>query len=351
MKKNVVGALLIIFSYSQTWALSDLEISGDLGVTASIWNLPTGERGVSSFGIPTLFLNLEAPLDENNLLVMKWEGSEEKDSSSERFDVKIREAYVDVVSLFKGIRGLRLGLIPQTWQEAQYETWSYRFLGKTAWVLTEKWKYLSYSDLGISYMSELPSDIGEWALTLSNGEGAEEKEVGPHKEGALFVRLTPWDVWTLSLSYVRGNYEKYGADMGLRERALVMVTFENEQGWLAGLEILRTKDPADALRDYGMAEEVDVTALTGQVLEGMAGSLFVVIPTGPKAELMLRYDHLNAAVGEEGKDLRTTLASLAYQATEDLKMAFAIDYTNFGSDFAPGVRDRSKLELAAQVLF
>lgn len=351
MHNKILGILIIIFSYSKAWALSDVQISGELDVAASVWNLPTGERGTSTFEIPTLFLELDAPLKEDNLLVVKLEGSEEKDSSVERFDIKAREAYVDVVSLFQGTHGVRFGLIPQTWQEAQYETWSYRFLGKTAWALTEKWKYLNESDLGISFMSELPRNLGEWAVTLSNGEGAQEKEVGPHKEGSLFVRFTPGESGVFALSYVRGNYEKYGAEVGLKERVQALLSYEREQDWLVGLELFWSKDPADALRDHEMAEEVDVTAFTGQVLEGNGGSLFTVIHTGPKAELMLRYDYLNAAVGKDGKDLQTTLAALAYRVTEDLRMAFAIDYTHYGKDFAAGIRDRSKLELAAQVLF
>ncbi|WP_374078442.1 hypothetical protein [Bdellovibrio bacteriovorus] len=351
MKKIVLCALFSLFASSQSWALSDLEISGELDVTASVWNLPTGARGNSAFGVPSLLLDLNAPLKEDNLLVLTLEGSETKTSSGERFDVKVREAYLDLVSLFQGMHALRFGLIPDPWQEAQYETWSYRFLGKDAWAMTEKWKYQNYSDLGLSFMSELPQNMGEWAFTFSNGEGAEKEEGGPHKEAAFFARLTMWAPWTLSLNYVRGNYDLYGEDVGLKERIQAMVTYEVEDQWLVGLEYLATKDPADALRDLKMAEEVDVTALSGDAVRGQGASFFTVISTGPKAEVMLRYDYLNAATGEEGKDLQTVVAALGYQVTDDIKAALAVDHTRYGSDFALGARDRSKVELAAQVLF
>jgi hypothetical protein len=351
MKKHILWALFFSFMCSRAVALSEVEFSGEMDITASVWNLPTGERGNSSFTMPSLFLNFDAPLQEGNLVVVRFEGSEEKSLSQERFDVKVREAYLDVVSIFEALHGLRCGLVPQTWQEAQYETWGYRFLGTTAWAITEKWKYLNYSDLGFSYMSAMSEDDGEWAFTLTNGEGAQEKELGPRKEAALFVRLTPSQSWTTSFNYVFGGYEKYGSEVNRKERIQALIIYQPDEVWLWGLEYLKAQDPADALREYGMAEGVDVVALTGKTVTGQGGSIFTVISTGEKSELMLRYDYMNVVEGVAGKDMRTSLAALGYQATEDMKISLAVDHTAYGSDFAPGVRDRSKLEFAAQVHF
>lgn len=351
MKKNIFCILFFVLVWGQAKALSEVEISGELDLNASVWSLPTGERGNSAFGIPSFFVDLKAPLKEDNLLVVSFEGSEEKTSSTERFDVKVREAHLDVVSLFQGMHALRVGLIPQVWQQAQYETWSYRFLGKEAWAMTEKWKYLDYSDLGFSFMSELPEDLGEWAFTLANGEGAEKKEAGPHKEGSLFVRVTPWSPWAFSVNYVRGNYDLYGEEVGLKERIQALVTYQIQEEWQMGLEYLGTKDPADAIRDLKMVEGLDVTALSGDSVSGQGGSLYVVFSTGPKSEVLLRYDYLNPVVGEDGKELQTVIASLAYQVTDDIRAAMAVDHTRYGDNFAAGARDRSKVELAAQVLF
>lgn len=351
MKKRILGTLFFFFMGSQAFAVSALELSGEMNITASIWNLPTGERGNSSFAIPSLFVNVEAPLQEGNLAVVKFEGSEEKSSSTERFDVKVREAYLDVVSVFEALHGLRFGLIPQTWQEAQYEAGSYRFLGTTAWAITEKWKYLNHSDLGFSYMSSLSMADGEWAFTVTNGEGPQEKEVGPRKQATLFIHLQPSDSWTTSFNYVYGSYEKYGSEVSKQERIQALITYQSEGIWRWGLEYLRAQDPADALRDYKMAEEVDVVALTGKTVTGQGGSIFTVVTTSEKSEIMLRYDYLDVVEGVPGKDMRTTLAAWGFQMTEDLKMSLAVDYTGYGSEFAPGARDRSKMELAAQVLF
>lgn len=351
MKKNILGALFFSLISSQTLALSEVEISGEMDINGSLWSLPTGERGDSSFAMPSLFLNFEVPLQESNYLVMTLEGSEEKSSSVERFDLKVREAYLDILSFFSGMQGLRMGLIPQPWQEAQYEIWSYRFLGTTAWAMTEKWKYLNYSDLGFSYMTELADDFGEWAFTLTNGEGGQNKEEGPRKEAALFLRLNLGAAWTTSFNYVYGSHEKFDAEISKKERIQALITYHKGSEWLVGLELLKARDPADALHELSMAEQVDVTNLMGKKVVGQAASLFTVIGVGVQSELMLRYDYLNAVDRVTGKDLRTALVAWGYQATEDLRGSLSVDHTEYGNDFSIGARDRSKVEIAAQVLF
>ncbi|HEY1078763.1 MAG TPA: hypothetical protein VGE46_01650, partial [Bdellovibrio sp.] len=109
MKKNILLTLFSVFVVSPAWALSEIEITGELDAAMSVWSLPTGERGNSSFSLPTLFLDMNIPLKESNLLTVTLEGSEEKTSSTERFDVKVREAYMDVVSIFEGLHAARFG--------------------------------------------------------------------------------------------------------------------------------------------------------------------------------------------------------------------------------------------------
>ena len=137
-----------------------------------------------------------------------------------------------------------------------------------------------------------------------------------------------------------------------RQRIQALLMFRGEEDhWRVGLEFLDTQDPADAITALKMAEGVDVSTLSGQSVHGQGGSLFAVIGTGPKSELTARWDHLNAAVGEDGKVLNTYLASWAYQVTADFKAAVEADYTQYSEDYGVGIRDSSKLQLAAQVLF
>ncbi|MGZ3774753.1 MAG: hypothetical protein ACXVCY_04745 [Pseudobdellovibrionaceae bacterium] len=350
MEKNIFTFIFLFMLSIQSQAMTDVDISAELDATASAWNLPTGQRGDSAFNIPSLFLKFEAPLKDNNTLVLNFEGSEEKFYSSERFSVQMREAYLNVLSVFNEGHSLRFGLVPHPWIEAQYELWSYRFLGRDAWTETEKWKYLNYSDLGFSYMSEMPQDMGEWALTVTNGEGVAAKENGSHKDISLFAKFYFWGSYNFSFNYNRGSYEDYGENLGLKERLQGMVTYEAED-WTVGLEYLATQDPADGVTALKMVDNLDVTDLVGQAIHGQGGSLFTIVNTGPKAELMFRYDYLNAVTSKPGRDVQTFIASLGYQLSDDIKAALSVDYTRYGANFALGYRDRSKIELAAQVLF
>lgn len=359
MKKIVLTKILLaslflsgLFTAPSALALSDIEITGEVDAVGEVFYMPTAKQGDSEFRVPTLLLDLNIPLKDGNLLVVNFEGAERSSNAeASRFEVQTREAYFDLVSIFDGMYALRGGLLPQPWQEAQYQEWDYRFLGETSWVITEKWRYQSYSDLGLSFMAELPNDWGEGAISLVNGEGREEAEIGPHKEIGFFARLMKATPWSISLNYIRGNYDLYGESVGVKQRAQAQVTYRAEKWW-AGVEILSTQDPADAVTALKMAEEVDVVDYAGQSVEGLGGSAFVTFNTGDRTEAMLRFDYLNAVTGTDGKDLMTGIAAWSYRISEDFRVAFATDYTKFGDKyFAFGGRERSKCEIAAQVLF
>lgn len=354
MKKSFFITLLSIFVCGHAWALTDIEISGEADLNALVYLLPTGQAGNSEFRVPSLLLNFSVPLKEGNLLYVSFEGAQKRSDNptSESFMVNTREAYLDLVSIFEGVSALRMGVVPQPWMEAQYEDVNYRFLGETAYALTEKWKYETYSDLGVGFMSELPADLGEWSLSVVNGEGRDQDSAGPHKEGALFLRFTSLNPFAITLQYIHGTYEQYGDDVAAKERIQASFLYKPEDSKTKfGIELLDTHDPAGAITDGKMADGVDVVSLAGQAVHGFGGSAFTIFGVGPKSEVMLRYDYLDAAVGEPDKNLQTGIVSFAYQVTDDVKTALAVDHTWYADNYGKGIRDASKVELAAQVLF
>lgn len=355
MKISIWVLFFLFFSGGRSWASTNVDVSGEVNTVFTAGILPTSERGSSAFTMPSLFLDLEVPLQENNLLHFTLDGSEQNTTSSDtRFQVRAREAYVSLMMPFQTVQSVRFGLVPQLWQEFQYENYSYRFLGKDAWAITEKWGYLNFSDLGLTYLSEDSEDsegFFNWALSFTNGEGVREKEMGPHKEASLHMRWTPDELWSASFQYVYGGYEKYGTSGSKKERIQAAVQYQMNENCLWGLELLRAVDPADAIKDYKMAEGVDVSDFLGQDIIGQGGSLSLTISAGSFMELFLRYDYLNTLLAAPGKDLKTALVAWSYRWTEDVKLALAFDHTQYGDQFAPGTRDRSKAEIATQVFF
>ncbi len=349
--RNLILALVFFFFYQPAaYALSELELGGEIDFSFTMHQLPTGKQGESEFNISSFFLNLNAPLVSDNLFVAVIEGSEQTyGSDSSRFELRVRQAYLDLVSPFEGMHALRAGLIPQPWQEAQYELWSFRFLGQEAWALTEKWNYQNFSDLGLSFMSELPWSLGERALTLTNGEGRNNSEEGPYKDASLFFRMSQGGPWSLSVSYTHGRYDTYERDIATKERWQALLTFEDES-WFAGLEYLGTQDPANALEAYDMAESVNVVDFRGTVARGMGASAFVSINLTKKNEMMLRYDYLDPLQGEEDRDLHTFELAWVYQVVDGIRVGALVGYTHFG-ELHSSVNDRSKVSVASQVLF
>lgn len=350
MEKIFLFLIFSSFVSAQAGTLSELDFSGEIDMSLEVMDLPTGERGNSALRLPSLFLDLDVPLNSGNAFHFRLEGSEQTENSADRFNLGIREAYLDLLSPFQGLHGLRVGLLPQPWQQIQYEKYAYRFLGPVGWTMTEKWNYLAVSDLGVSFMSELPDTWGEWALTVTNGAGRTERESSPHKDAALLLRFKTLS-WALALNYVRGSYDQYGSELAVKERLQTLLTYQCADHLLVGLEYLGSRDPADALTTLKIAEGVDVTGLAGQVVRGWAGSLFVVKSTGPKAEVLVRYDYLNPAQGQTNKELQTALVALAYRIQSDVRTALSYDYTQYGKDFAPGKRTLSRVQLSAQVQF
>ena len=349
--KSLFPVVLSIFIFSRAHALTDIEFSGEVDLVTQVMTLPTGSSGHSSFLVPAFILDMNVPLKESNLLFVSLEGAEKKDLNTSRFDVYTREVYLDLVSPFDGLRALRFGLVPQVWQEAQYEDWEFRFLGHVGKVFTEKYHYLSFSDTGLVYMDELPADWGEWTFSIFNGNGRVGEDTGPHKEFGLFAKLTRLAPWTFSFNYIRGHYEPFDEDVGLKERALALITYRENEEWWAGLEWMEARNPADALRDEHMADDVNVTPWLGENIRSQGGSVFTQFKTGPLASVMLRYDYLNAVANESDKTLNSYLAVLTYQVTEDILSALSVDYTDYGQDYGLGVRNQSKIEVATRVLF
>lgn len=352
MKKVVLFVFLSIFGVSGF--AQNVEVGGEVNIHLSTWQLPTGQRGVTEFDISTLFFDVDALLAHDNVFHLRFEGRDQSQNTStgegDRFSIGVREAYLDLLNVLPGFRALRLGLVPQPWQEAQYQIWNYRFLGKNGWGITEKWGYLNYSDFGLTYMSRLPRNWGEFAFTLTNGEGVQNPGEGHQKEAAVFIKFFAGQPFSLSFNYVHGQYDLYGQGVNKKERIQTLLAYEG-MVWKWGLEAMLSQDPGNALRDLKMAEGVDVTDILDQNVTGQALSAFVVYNINEKSDVMTRFDYLNAATDLSGKTLKTFILAYGYQYSESLKFAVAGDYTQYDEGYGVGVRDASKLDLSVQVLF
>lgn len=342
---------LLFFSLSSAASLADLSLEGELDIGTQIHFLPSREQGNTAFTLPRLQLDGDLPLRDGNSVGLQLEGAEKRDPGSHRYDVQVKEAYLDLTSPFGNLRSMRYGLIPNSWQEIQRDHWDFDELGDFAKPFTEKNGYISHSDLGLMYLAELPDERGEWTLSVSNGEGMESDEVGPRKEGQLIFHWQAWRPVLLTFGYVYGAYDQYESGVNKKERLLFQAIYESEEGFMAGLEFMDAHDPADAFTALKMAQGVDLADDTGRNVHGQGGDLYLKWRSGPQAETLLRYERLQVVAGDPNKLTQTAWGGISYQFTADIAAVGAYSYSWYPEKYGLGTRDESALRLATKVTF
>ncbi|RYZ81146.1 MAG: hypothetical protein EOP06_24030, partial [Proteobacteria bacterium] len=226
-----------------SFALSEIQLTGEANLATTLTQLPSRNSGVVAFSLPALRLNLEIPLRDNNEIFVQLESAESRDATSKRFDTQLKEAYVKFSSFLPANSELRYGLVPTFWNELGREQWDYDFWGPTSELPQIKYNYSSWSDLGLRYQSELANDLGFWAFTISNGEGLESDEVGPRKQYELLLAMTKAAPFYVTLSYGQGSYDNYDPSFNEKMRAMINLSYEQENAMVA-LEYFEMKDPA-----------------------------------------------------------------------------------------------------------
>jgi hypothetical protein len=352
MKKIKFYIFLTLFSglSAKSFAVTDVGFSGELDVAFTYKQLPTRDQGVSTFSIPRLTLDIEAPLRDNNEIFLQLETSEYRDETSKRFDTQLKEGYLSLTSILPPRSELRYGLIPDFYIELQREQWDYDFWGVASLVPMIKYKYADWSDLGAMYQGELPEDLGQWALSVTNGEGYQNDETGQRKQAQLLLGFTKAAPFYAMIAYTYGAYDAYDSSFSKKTRLAVNLSYEFSAGLLA-LEYYATQDPADAITAGHMAANVEVTALHGTVVDGEGASLFGRWDMTEKTDLFMRVDYLSPVKPEKSKNLKSASGGVSYDSSEDIRWALAYEYTDYSDDYSPSIRDESQLVLATRVSF
>lgn len=353
IKFCVVLTLFLSFFFglsAKSFAVTDINLSGELDVAVALKSLPTRDQGVTAFSIPYLKLDIEALLKDNNDIFVELESAEYRDATSHRFDTQLKEAYLSLTSFLPARAEFRYGLIPDFYIELEREQWDYDFWGVASALPLIKYKYTSWSDLGGMYQAELPADWGYWSLSITNGEGMQSDEVGPRKQVQILAGLTKAAPFSAMVSYLYGGYEIYDSSFNKKTRLLVHMSYEFSKALLA-LEYYATQDPADAIPVGNMAAGVDVSAYYGTNIEGQGASLFGRVDLSEKTDLFLRADWLSPVKQEKEKNLKAFSAGVSYDSNEDIHWVLAYEYTDYSDEFANAIRDQSQLVLATRVSF
>lgn len=349
--KFYVFVSLFSFFSSKGLSITDINFSGELDLALTSKSLPTRDRGVTAFNMPFLKLDLEVPLKDENVVFVELESAEFRDADSKRFDTQLKEAYVSLTSFLPARAELRYGFIPDFYIELQREQWDYDFWGQTSLLPLLRYKYTAWSDMGALYQGELPQDWGQWAVTVTNGEGYQQNESGPRKQAQVLLGITRAAPFYAMLSYTDGAYESYDNSFNKKSRLLAHLSYEADRV-LVALEYFKTKDPANIITaTAGMAGGVDVAALAGTSIEGEGGSLFGRYKMNDYSEYFLRLDYLTPHLDDRKKNLKSISTGLSYDTNDDLRWALAYEFTDYSEEFSAPMRDESQIVLATRVSF
>lgn len=326
-------------------AFTDINFAGELDIATTIHQFPTRDQGTMAFSIPSLKLDIEIPLRDNNQFFIELESAEYRDDKSKRHDTQVRQAYLSVMSALPEGAELRYGLIPDPWIEREKEQWQYDFWGMNSYLPLIKYKYSSWSDLGLMYKAELPEDWGIWALSATNGEGAVSEETGPNKQVQFLLGLTKKAPFYFMLSYVQGAYENFDEKIKEKRRLLAHFSYE-EGGNLLALEYFDLKDPADVI-----ANGADLSAVNGTSVSGQGVSVFGKLHVAQNWDLFLRADWLNPVKEDAEVSLISLIGGASFEMSEDILWALSYESVQYGEHFSASPRDEGRFVVATRVSF
>jgi hypothetical protein len=231
---------------------------------------------------------------------------------------------------------VRLGIQQTPWIDFQESIYRYRFQGT---VFAEREGYLTSSDAGVSFHTNLPQNYGDFQVGFYNGDGYSKLEANDQKAFQVRGTVRPLPMspvlrgLRLTAFYDNDRYIKSDD----RNRFIVSPTFEHKYV-NAGFEYLTTEDrPTFA-----------ATKLDGE------GYSFWITPKSTKGiEGLFRYDH-----EKPNKDVNAvrerTIAGVSYWFPHqgNVSAALLLDYEQVESNrFAPAVPRQQRIAVHALVNF
>ncbi len=232
---------------------------------------------------------------------------------------------------------VRLGIQQTPWVDFQETIYRYRFQGT---VFSERDGYLSSSDAGASYHTDLPGGYGDVHAGYYNGENYNHFEVNNQKSLQMRGTLRPLPKSaTLKGLRVTGFYDKdsyvKNAD---RNRFIGSATFEHKR-LNAGAEYLSTKDRTSVMRAS---------------VEGKGYSVWATPKSATGWEALLRHDHLTPNTTFDTQVRSRNIAGVAYwfphQGSVSASLMLDYDSTTF-SNFKPDQPKQQRVALHGLVSF
>ncbi len=256
----------------------------------------------SAFGLTRSYINITGNVSHVVAFrltpdIVRETGAGSSLNGSLTFRVKYAFAQINLDDWLPKGSWARLGVQQTPWVDFEESIYRYRFQGT---VFSEREGFLSSSDAGASFRTNLPSNYGEIHVGVYNGENYNKAEANDQK--ALEMRATLRPLAQSSLLALRGlrahvfydrdNYVRNGE----RSRLIGSVTFEH-QHLHAGVDYLAATDQTSATR---------------QPVDSHGYSIWATPRARNGWEALLRYDHLQPNAAFESQTRTRTIVGVSY---------------------------------------
>lgn len=352
MNKSYI-ILLFIFFFSQSEAAlidnqSNFESDIEVGLVMNVISQPTSMRGATAFETPRVAAAFEFTQAEGNVFQFLLKGMDNKNAGAKKYQVEAEKASVVLKSYFPSQFWLELGLIANPWNEASEELWDFQFWGSSGNPALKRYKYLATSELGFNAHWNLGEKIGT-TLSVMNGEAAQKDETGPRKDVQLIVGYED-ETWQASLGYLKGDNDDDEPGINERERQLFRVAYIWAPVQIT-LELFKTKDSSRSIKDLGVAENLDVTALVNQSIEGQGGSLSLRWNYDENYTLRLRADQINPALKLDDVSVQSQIVAASYEPSAGTQFAVIYLRTSRGEKHSSASKTEERGMLALGMHF
>jgi hypothetical protein len=155
----------------------------------------------------------------------------------------------------------------------------------------------------------------------------------------------------LGLQWYEGHYDRIDPSQNQRRRGACFAGFQWEH-FRMGLEYFQTQDAVDGILSLrtGVADDVDLVPLGGQVVDGRGGSLTAAFRTA-NWDIFARELQVKPDVNSDDKGVKSHGLGTNYLFSDSLNLALFGELNEYGEAHAAGHRDTENIVFATRIIF
>ena len=328
-----------------------VKLSGIAFLRYSVELAPTA-ASFNEFNFDRIYLSSEFQISDHALVNATLEAGDIRSSGTGNFMVAPKLVYLEGKDLAYAGTYLRAGLVQTGWVPYIDGLWGYRVQSAS---FTDRWGYMTSSDLGLTAGGPLPAKYGAWQVDLLNGEGWKVRELGKRKEGQARLVVKPLAAlggipagFFVAGFGAIGGYDDVKLSVHTKRRAVGQVGFQNERLTVAFNYTLAQDASEKFASKYAVVAPGDTAKMTG--MDAFAAlNLGLLAAAAADAELFARADLLDPDLQVADDNVQMLVVGASYRLNRYLRLLADWERVVYGP--ANGLANESRLKVHAEARF